>query len=145
MTRRAMSPPEWLERHRQLGGRRGGLADLDLAGLRAFSVECMDLLRAAAVIIRGEIWEMGRLPPDRDPGFCDAGVPLRATGLVGALVLCNAPATGRHRYQCEHGHAVDRSTCDEHAPVDGLVGCRGCLLEHSRDVPMTFEPIPHSL
>lgn len=83
--------------------------------------------------------------------ICEAGVPSSfvlelgqeypATEVV-LLQLCGLPAVARHRYTCQHGHAVDKSTCERHAPVDDAVGCRACLLEQGHDCPMVFEPIP---
>lgn len=58
------------------------------------------------------------------PQRCEAAVPGIVPGLwVG---ICGKPATAVFKYMCVHEHWKVRSTCDEHRPEPGAVGCREC-------------------
>lgn len=79
---------------------------------------------------------------------CEAAVP-RFAGASGQMLAdspvfdhvrwewpeCGKPATAVYRYSCLCGHERQRSTCDEHEPEPGAVGCRACW-EAGHECPM---------
>lgn len=71
-----------------------------------------------------------------DELLCDARLPEWTAGQWRSI--CALPATAVHRYGCQHGHIVERPTCDEHARKPGIVGCRACF-DTGHECPMTAE------
>lgn len=53
---------------------------------------------------------------------CTAALPLAS----GGWQECGQPTVSTYAYACQHKHVVIKSTCAEHKPVPGTVGCRQC-------------------
>lgn len=48
------------------------------------------------------------------------------TGWLGRTVRCGAPAEGKYRRSCEHGHSREGFMCAEHAKPPSTAWCRSC-------------------
>jgi len=56
------------------------------------------------------------------------------------FVPCKAPATAAYRYICIYRHEITRSSCSDHDPVPGNVGCYTCR-KAGREEPMTWQVV----
>ncbi len=74
------------------------------------------------------------------PG-CQAKLPIPAIA-PRLWLICGQPAERTDRYRCPCGHERDGSTCAEHAPAPGEVGCSRCW-DAGHECPMTVIETPN--